>query len=819
MRSKLIKLVSIAAVMALAISLSACGKKDETKTSTPIDGAGEGYEFVAKSRSITDFVGTEGYVEKALAKNGKLYVVHNDETGTKTLHVIDLATNEDKTTKLDFKSILPKPEESSYDEMPSNEELPSTEEGEASDEENSDVTEEEGSSVQTFEGENTSLEAGELGGFVDEYNMGETYSYEYGDTGASVNDMHICEDGSILFLTVQWGGNGQDYSVCKMDQSGNLNLLYDAGSLVEPEEYLNYIYLREDGGLYYTKDSLIVRVDKEGKKDGEVEAGNWIYNVFVNKDGECYVTFWSQSDEGTVCKKVDFEQKSLGEALKISANDGRIFQTGEDTFIIAGGDAVTEYNVKTDEKTKLWDWINLDLFNVNNDSFTVNDDGTYSLIAQDYTDTGVKYDYVTVVKQKIDPENARKEIIYGCTYLDWDVRKKISAFNKSQDQYRIRVKQYINMDGDYNENTYNEQYARFKADLAAGTEFDIVSADSTDYVTLKLAQKGAFLDLEDYYKSAASRSDYFENILDIFKVNDKDYFAISKVMLLSMIGNPEVFKGKTTWTPEDLVKLRKEYPDIDFISYGTKENAVSQMVIYSLNSFLDYEKGKCDFCKQEFYDLLNFANTFPKEINDDDYNQYAKMASGDIIVSELYLYDVNELRLCRQLMGEDAVIIGPPNSEGIRSQVIANEMYAISSKTKEKEACYEFLKFLMNESDDEVRGGGYGLPVRKQAFYDMMKKEIEPQTYVNENGETVEVTSNYTVGTVDGQIEVGRPTQKDVDTIEEMLLEAHSTLRIDDKFAEIFMEEVEPFIAGQKTAEETANVLQSRISIYLSENE
>ena len=42
----------------------------------------------------------------------------------------------------------------------------------------------------------------------------------------------------------------------------------------------------------------------------------------------------------------------LGEALKISANDGRIFQTGEDTFIIAGGDAVTEYNIKTDEKVQ-----------------------------------------------------------------------------------------------------------------------------------------------------------------------------------------------------------------------------------------------------------------------------------------------------------------------------------------------------------------------------------------------------------------------------------------------------------------------------------
>ena len=100
-----------------------------------------------------------------------------------------------------------------------------------------------------------------------------------------------------------------------------------------------------------------------------------------------------------------------------------------------------------------------------------------------------------------------------------------------------------------------------------------------------------------------------------------------------------------------------------------------------------------------------------------------------------------------------------------------------------------------------------------------MKKEITPQTYVDENGETQTVDSRYTIETDGSSIEVRSATQEDVDIIEELMLSAKDTIRIDSKFEEIFTEEIMSFFEGKKSAEETANVLQSRMKIYLSENE
>ena len=816
MRSKLIKLVSIAAVMILAISLSACGKKEE-KVKEPIDGAGEGYEFVAKSQSISDVIGTEGYVEKAIAKNGKLYVVHNTR-GTQKLHVIDLETLADDPIELDFKSILPENEDNLSEGEPSNEEPA---EGDTSADETPVAdTEATGADVSGDEnGETLTVVKEEGVGDLLDGDMSDAYMYEEaGDSSPDVDDIIVNDDGSMLFLLATYTETGRNYNVCKRDKSGSLSLVYSATDLVTKDEYVNRAYLKEDGGMYLCKETAIVSVDKDGKKEGEIEVGNWIQSVFTDKEGNCYVTFWSQAESGVACKKADFAQGTLSDGLSFAASNGRIYQTGEDTYVVAGGDAVTEYNTKTNEKKKLWDWINLDLFNVDTESFLVNDDGSYSFIAANYDDESTTYDYVTVSKEKIDPEKAKTELVYGCAYLDWNVRTKISAFNKSQDKYKIRVKQYIDYDGDYDENSYMEQYARFKADLAAGNVFDLVSVDSTDAIALKLAQKGAFLDLSDFYKETINRGDYFENILDIFQVNGKDYFAISHVSLLAMIGNGEIFKGKTTITPQELVQLRKQYSDIPFLTSGTKENALLTMVIYSLNTFVDFEKGTCDFCNQDFYDLLNFADTFPKELNNESYDTYGMMANGDIILSELYLYDLSSLRMYRQIMGDDAVIIGPPNNEGIRVQVIPQSMYAISAKTTEKEGCFEFLKYYMEDQGKKMYSSS-GIPVRKQAFYDMIKDEITPDTYTDENGNVVEEDTSYTIGTEYGMIDVGIPTQAEADILEELMNEATATIRIDDKFTEIFQEEVQPFIEGQKTAEETATVLQSRVKIYLSENE
>ncbi|MCR5723262.1 MAG: hypothetical protein K6G72_13095 [Lachnospiraceae bacterium] len=807
MTKKLVRTVSAVLVVALGIGLAGCGKKEEeTKTSVALDGAGEGYEFVSESKDLSEFIDLKGNIDRVKVKDGKAYAFEKFE-GKTILHVADLGTSEDKAVEVDFSNVFPKTEGST-------EVAPADDTNEAAKENEASVEEEQSETVITEEV--IEEEVLDEGGFVDDgiEGRGDYIGYD-GDDGCYVTEMSIASDGNIFAILYNWSGETSSRVMCKISPDGKVEKLYSLNDVVSENEGIGSIYVKEDGGLYISVESKLVSIDNTGKQVGSADSGSWINNVFVDEKGDCYATYYGQN--GQVCKKADFSSGAFTEDLDMPSFDGKLVKKSDTSYIMAGYDSVYEYNTETKEKTKLWDWINIDVTDVNTESFEVNSDDTYSIISYQYRGEKPRYEYLKISKQPISGENARKDIIYGCTYLDWDLRQKITDFNKSQSEYRIRVKTYIDMNGDWNQEEYNNQLARYKADIAGGG-IDLMSVDSTDYSAIQLAKKGAFLDLSEYYSSVANRGDYFENILDIFKIDNKDYFAINKVGLISMIGNAEIFKGKTSWTSQDLLELRKQYPDKEFIEYASKESAISTMVVFSLNTFIDYEKGTVDFCNQRFYDLLNFANTFPKEVNYEDYDVYGKLASGDIIVAELMATNCRDVSMYRQIMGEDAVIIGPPNDEGIRAQVIPTSMFAISSKTEAKEGCYQFLKSLEKGDENEYTNGS-GLPVLKKAFYDTMKKEITPQTYVDENGETQVIESSYSIGTESGTIDIRNANQGDVDVIEDLMVNAKDTIRIDEKFSEIFMEEIQPFFEGKKTAEETANVLQSRMKIYLSEQE
>ncbi len=69
--------------------------------------------------------------------------------------------------------------------------------------------------------------------------------------------------------------------------------------------------------------------------------------------------------------------------------------------------------------------------------------------------------------------------------------------------------------------------------------------------------------------------------------------------------------GRTSWTLEDILKLRKENPDCTFLDEGNRETAFFMMLNYTLGNFVDHEKADCRFDSDEFKQLLEFAMTFP----------------------------------------------------------------------------------------------------------------------------------------------------------------------------------------------------------------
>lgn len=64
-------------------------------------------------------------------------------------------------------------------------------------------------------------------------------------------------------------------------------------------------------------------------------------------------------------------------------------------------------------------------------------------------------------------------------------------------------------------------------------------------------------------------------------------------------------------------------------------------------------------------------------------------------------------------------------------------------------------------------------------------------------------------------------TQEDVDAVKKHVdsLSQGSIVRYDAKIRDIINEEVQPFFKGVKSAEETAKIIQNRISTYLSKQQ
>ena len=84
-----------------------------------------------------------------------------------------------------------------------------------------------------------------------------------------------------------------------------------------------------------------------------------------------------------------------------------------------------------------------------------------------------------------------------------------------------------------------------------------------------------------------------------------------------------------------------------------------------------------------------------------------------------------------------------------------------------------------------------------------------------ETGEQIPVMDTYWFE--DGEVQVGPLTQEEYDAFMRLYESCNSIYSYDEAILNIIKEEIEPFFDGQKTAEETARLIQNRVSLYVAE--
>lgn len=639
----------------------------------------------------------------------------------------------------------------------------------------------------------------------------------------------------------------EDYAIERYTKDLSLDSTVDLNDIKNHYDDENSFYIGSyvednNGNGYILVNNDIMVIDSNGKflftakYDQETESsngGSYISSIVCAKNGSVYAlgNRYSFNDDdyesSNFARIVDLENQKLGDEFKITISPyGNPGSTPDYDMTYNSGTKLYGYNIETDEKTLLIDWITSGIDSTAIEEVIVAPDGRIVYSSYNYQLDGGGYSYssddrVINVLTKRDPsEIPDKELItVYTTYLGYDIRSKISEFNRNSEKYQIEVTAYE--DEDYSD--YDSCLKRLNNDLVAGKLPDILIVDSNmpfnSYVS-----KGLIADLNDFMEKdeSFSRDDYLENVLEALSVGGKLYRIASYFNIETFSAKKSIVGDKTSWTMDDFIKVAEEKPDSEMFLDMTSSYFVQTMIMYNMEQFVNSETGECSFNSDSFRKILEFSKNFPQEINydelysDDNYwiEREASFRNGKTILKSEYLYDFRTLKRDEVAdFGEDVTFIGVPSETGNGSTIQVGTSLAITAKAKNPDGAWEFIKTLLS---DEAQANVSGYPVKLSAFNALAEKAKERPYWTDEEGNKEYYDDTYWIA--DQSVIVEPNTDEDNERIISFIKSVKTVYSYDTDLFNIIDEEVQAYFSGQKTVDEVVDIIQNRASTYISES-
>ncbi len=258
----------------------------------------------------------------------------------------------------------------------------------------------------------------------------------------------------------------------------------------------------------------------------------------------------------------------------------------------------------------------------------------------------------------------------------------------------------------------------------------------------------------------------------------------------------------------------------EFLNASTQTEMLDSCMRMASSQFIDPKSGKCSFDSDEFIQMLEFINRFPKEIGEDYYtDQYwenydSQWREGRVLTSYNYVGDFRDYNIMKKVtFGEDITMIGFPSSDGDGSVLVPGNEFAMSSKSKNKEGAWKFLRtFITEEYQSEI----YGFTLSIKQLKERAKQAMEKPYYEDENGNKVEYENTYYIN--GEEIVIPVMTKEETDQISAFIESVDKRAYRNTNVQNIITEEVAAFFEGQKSAQAVAEVIQSRVKVYVNEN-
>ncbi len=590
--------------------------------------------------------------------------------------------------------------------------------------------------------------------------------------------------------------------------------------------YFNNLVADDKGRVYLNASQAIVALEADGSFRKSVEIPNWMENLVSLKDGRIGVLYYGDTGEQLTILNTETLELDAEQAYPVANAYNLTVGGGDYDFYYTNGSNFMGYKLETGKSEKVLNWINADVDPGDVSTAFVLEDGQIVTLSSEWDEKTNENTTSIVMVSKVPASSLPQKtvITMGTMYVDWNLRRMIVKYNRTNPDYRIEVNDY----SEYNtEEDYEAGLTKLNTEIMAGNVPDILNLNGLS--TGKLAAKGILADLMPYLENDPELKDQmFDNVLKALMSGGKLYRTASSFNIETVMGASSIVGDKPGWTLAEFNAALKQMPaGCEPFSQGTtRDSILSWCLSMEMDQLVDWSTGVCAFDQPVFTEILKFANQFPQDMDWENMeweDETERIASGRQMLMVNYLNDFESYQMYEAIFGGDATFIGFPTSEGTGNVMSFDDSgFAICARSKNKDAAWQFLRNLLTREYQEEYT--WSLPTNRLAFEKKLQDAMTPEYQrdangnfiLDENGEKIEISrGRWGWGSL--EVEIKALTQAQADKIMELVNTTTKVQNYDEELMQMITNEAEAFFAGQKSAEDVGRLLQSKMTIYINE--
>ena len=400
------------------------------------------------------------------------------------------------------------------------------------------------------------------------------------------------------------------------------------------------------------------------------------------------------------------------------------------------------------------------------------------------------------------------------------ISKYISQFNRTNTDY------YVEVDDMYS--TYGSRenaVTALNTQLLAGQGPDIIYfGGSPDNVYGTLGYLLNLYDLIDCDPDM-NRSDFL--CLTAMETQGSLYTITPGFFVDTYIGLSSVFGDRSGWTFDEYFDMESaRSDDRPMVHNITRDSFLENSLRSYLPAAVDWVSGTCDFNNAEFIAILEASANIIQadESLDREYMTQTPelLLAEDInVIQGEYLSGILQFARAEQNINQDLCFIGWPSPNGENTSMLSPlDSLGISALSKTSEASWAFIKYLIADDALQENIGASMFPILKSALENQIYALLHPLFEFEGKDVTIGEQGGFYVDGVFYDMEYDTTpmiTQKQADKVMTLLESLEQNTASDKSILAIVLEEAAAYFAGDKTAQETAALIQSRAQLYVAE--